>query len=125
MAFQLRDDAASAFGDSAVTGKFSGDDLRSGKRTVLLAEAVQRAKASDFAAPPAAAVRGIGTDLSEAQVRELCTVIEDVGALAAVEDHISLSPAARAAGAGDRTDQRPGPIVGLTELAGLAANRSA
>jgi geranylgeranyl diphosphate synthase type I len=37
VAFQLRDDVLGVFGDPTVTGKPSGDDLRSGKRTVLLA----------------------------------------------------------------------------------------
>ena len=47
VAFQLRDDVLGVFGDPAVTGKPSGDDLRSGKRTVLLAEAVELAEKSD------------------------------------------------------------------------------
>ncbi|MGE2713706.1 bifunctional (2E,6E)-farnesyl/geranyl diphosphate synthase [Mycolicibacterium litorale] len=123
VAFQLRDDVLGVFGDPAVTGKPSGDDLRSGKRTVLLAEAVELADKSDPAA--AALLRSsIGTDLSEAQVRELCSVIESVGALAAVEQHIELltrrslemltaAPIAQQA------------KTGLTELARLAANRSA
>lgn len=37
MAFQLRDDVLGVFGDEAATGKPSGDDLREGKRTVLIA----------------------------------------------------------------------------------------
>ena len=36
-AFQLRDDVLGVFGDPAVTGKPAGDDLREGKRTVLIA----------------------------------------------------------------------------------------
>ncbi|MGV0602849.1 polyprenyl synthetase family protein, partial [Mycolicibacterium pulveris] len=44
VAFQLRDDVLGVFGDPAVTGKPSGDDLRSGKRTVLLAEAIELAE---------------------------------------------------------------------------------
>jgi geranylgeranyl diphosphate synthase, type I len=36
MAFQLRDDILGVFGDPAVTGKPAGDDLREGKRTVLV-----------------------------------------------------------------------------------------
>ena len=36
-AFQLRDDLLGVFGDPAATGKPAGDDLREGKRTVLLA----------------------------------------------------------------------------------------
>lgn len=123
VAFQLRDDVLGVFGDPAVTGKPSGDDLRSGKRTVLLAEAVQRAEASD----PAAARQlrsGVGTELTERQVRELCAVIEDVGALAAVEAHIDLLTR-RALRVLEKARINAPARVGLTELAGLAANRSA
>ncbi|MDT5071488.1 MAG: geranylgeranyl diphosphate synthase, type [Mycobacterium sp.] len=123
VAFQLRDDVLGVFGDPAVTGKPSGDDLRSGKRTVLLAEAVQRADQSD---PLAAKLlrASIGTDLTDAQVRELCLVIESVGALAAVESRIeSLNSQALAL-----LDAAPIDVhakVGLAELARLASNRSA
>lgn len=37
LAFQLRDDVLGVFGDRAITGKPAGDDLREGKRTVLVA----------------------------------------------------------------------------------------
>ncbi|MGB3414332.1 MAG: polyprenyl synthetase family protein [Microbacteriaceae bacterium] len=37
IAFQLRDDLLGVYGDSTVTGKPSGDDLREGKRTILIA----------------------------------------------------------------------------------------
>jgi geranylgeranyl diphosphate synthase type I len=123
VAFQLRDDVLGVFGDPEVTGKPSGDDLRSGKRTVLLAEAFDRAERSDPAA--ARLLRSnVGTDLTDAGVRELCSVIESVGALAAVEDRIAMLT-------GRALDVlRQAPIndparAGLTELAGLAANRSA
>ena len=39
-AFQLRDDLLGVFGDPGATGKPAGDDLREGKRTVLLAHAL-------------------------------------------------------------------------------------
>jgi geranylgeranyl diphosphate synthase type I len=111
------------FGDPAVTGKPSGDDLRSGKRTVLLAEAITRAGESD----PAAAEllrTSIGTDLTDAQVGELCAVIESVGALRAVEDRIDMLTGRALSVLSDAPINAPAK-VGLTELAGLAANRSA
>ncbi|MDP9165489.1 MAG: polyprenyl synthetase family protein [Actinomycetota bacterium] len=123
VAFQLRDDVLGVFGDPEVTGKPSGDDLRSGKRTVLLADALERADGSD---PLAAKLlrTSIGTDLTLAQVRELCQVIESVGALAAVEDRIaSLTGQALT-----RLDAAPIDAtakIGLAELARLASNRSA
>ena len=123
VAFQLRDDVLGVFGDPAVTGKPSGDDLRSGKRTVLLAEAVERAGQSDPAA--AELIRSsIGTDLSDTQVRELRSVIESVGALAAVEDRIALLTR-RGLDVLDQASINAPARKGLTELAGLAANRSA
>jgi geranylgeranyl diphosphate synthase type I len=123
VAFQLRDDVLGVFGDPAVTGKPSGDDLRSGKRTVLLAEAVERATATD----PAAADRlrtGVGTELTDAAVRQLCDVIESVGALAAVESRIELLTN-RALGLLESAPINAPAKAGLTELARLAANRSA
>lgn len=123
VAFQLRDDVLGVFGDPAVTGKPSGDDLRSGKRTVLLAESVERAERSDPAA--ARLLRSsIGTDLTDDQIRELCSAIESVGALAAVEDRIETLTG-QALDALRRADINEPAKAGLTELAGLAANRSA
>lgn len=123
VAFQLRDDVLGVFGDPAVTGKPSGDDLRSGKRTVLLAEAVERAAGTD----PAGAERlrsRIGTELTDVEVRELCDVIESVGALAAVEARIELLTN-RALGLLASAPINAPAKAGLTELARLAANRSA
>src|SRR5918911_5486879 len=40
-AFQLRDDVLGVFGDPVRTGKPAGDDLREGKRTYLVAAALQ------------------------------------------------------------------------------------
>jgi geranylgeranyl diphosphate synthase, type I len=123
VAFQLRDDVLGVFGDPAVTGKPSGDDLRSGKRTVLLAEAVERAEKVD---PVAAKLlrTSIGTELSDAAVKELCLVIESVGALAAVEERIdTLTRRALETLSAAPIDVQA--KVGLSELARRAANRSA
>jgi len=123
VAFQLRDDVLGVFGDPAVTGKPSGDDLRSGKRTVLLAEAVERAEQSDPAAADLLRT-SIGTELSSDRVRELCEVITTVGALSAVESRIDTLTrhAVDVLNAAPIADQAK---VGLLELARLASNRSA
>lgn len=123
VAFQLRDDILGVFGDPAVTGKPSGDDLRSGKRTVLLAEAAELADRSD---PRAAALlrTSIGTELTEAQVGELREVIVGVGALAAAENRIAeLTQRALATLASAPINARA--KAGLSELARTATDRSA
>ena len=88
IAFQLRDDLLGVFGDPDVTGKPSGDDLREGKRTVLVAEALRRADATD---PDAARLLrdSLGTDLSPEQVTGLRTMITELGAVDDVERRIT------------------------------------
>jgi geranylgeranyl diphosphate synthase, type I len=86
VAFQLRDDILGIFGDPARTGKPASDDLREGKRTVLLA--ITRARAD----PRQAAVldRALGDpELDEAAAAEVRAVITSTGALAECESMIS------------------------------------
>ncbi|APE38155.1 geranylgeranyl pyrophosphate synthase [Nocardia mangyaensis] len=85
IAFQLRDDLLGVFGDPAVTGKPSGDDLREGKRTVLIAEALRRA---DPAAAEALRT-GLGTELDDEAVDRLRALLTDLGAVAEVERRIT------------------------------------
>jgi geranylgeranyl diphosphate synthase type I len=82
VAFQLRDDLLGVFGDPAVTGKPAGDDLREGKRTVLVALARQKL--------PTSAARLfdelLGDDsLDEQQIAMLQTAVRDSGAVEQVE----------------------------------------
>jgi len=49
VAFQLRDDLLSTFGDARATGKPTGGDLRQGKRTSLIERFAERAGADDRA----------------------------------------------------------------------------
>jgi geranylgeranyl diphosphate synthase type I len=82
MAFQLRDDVLGVFGDERVTGKPAGDDLREGKRTVLIAYTREEL--------PPGARRTLDEllgdpDLDESQITALQRTIEDSGALDRVE----------------------------------------
>jgi geranylgeranyl diphosphate synthase type I len=94
-AFQLRDDLLALFGDPDRTGKPSGDDLREGKRTLLVALAMQRADA----AQAALLERGLGDrTLDAAGVDGLCGVLVATGAVQRVEQRIAERAAqARAA----------------------------
>lgn len=86
MAYQLVDDLISMFGDPAVTGKPAGDDLKEGKRTVLVIEALRRLSPSDRTVLQEA----LGNpDLNDAQVTELISLIEGSGAVQAVKDRVA------------------------------------
>jgi geranylgeranyl diphosphate synthase type I len=89
IAFQLRDDLLGVFGDPMVTGKPSGDDLREGKRTVLLATALKRADVND---PDAAGFlrAKIGTNLSDDELARIRAILVDVGAVEHIERQIAL-----------------------------------
>jgi geranylgeranyl diphosphate synthase type I len=93
-AFQMRDDVIGAFGDSALTGKPVGDDLREGKPTPLLARAVALAEPAELDVLARVGAPGLGDD----EIAKIQQVIVDTGALDALESHIaSLAAAAVAA----------------------------
>jgi geranylgeranyl diphosphate synthase type I len=84
VAFQLRDDLLGAFGDPTVTGKPSGDDLRSGKHTPMLAAAL----ASGGSA--ATELRElIGTDLDDDGVERARAALRATGAPAATQARVA------------------------------------
>ena len=82
IAYQLRDDLLGVFGDPEVTGKPAGDDLREGKRTVLIALARTALPANSRALLDEL----LGDrDLDARQVEVLQSVIRDSGAIDRVE----------------------------------------
>lgn len=120
-AFQFRDDLLGVFGDSQVTGKPAGDDLREGKRTVLIAHACARAER--------AAARRLVTllgrpDLGLDEVDEARAIITASGARAAVEADITRDYEA-ALGALTDVEMHPDGRRALGSLAQLAVAREA
>ncbi|WP_309080031.1 polyprenyl synthetase family protein [Zhihengliuella sp.] len=84
-AFQLRDDVLGVFGNPETTGKPAGDDLKEGKRTELVAHALRLAapEDSDFIQTRLGA-----EDLRDDEIRRMCSILEDSGALAQTEQSI-------------------------------------
>jgi geranylgeranyl diphosphate synthase type I len=85
-AFQLRDDVLGVFGNPSTTGKPAGDDLREGKRTVLVALALDDADADQMALFE----KLFGQpDLNADGIAQLRSVIADTGAVDLVEARIA------------------------------------
>ena len=84
-AFQLRDDVLGVFGEPGATGKSSLDDVREGKRTMLVAYAEEAAGETQLAVLR----RHLGDDgLDDHGLRVVREVLTDTGALARVESRI-------------------------------------
>ena len=115
VAFQLRDDLLGVFGDPAITGKPAGDDLREGKRTVIIALA--------RAALPSGAVRLIDEllgdpALTDHQIATLQATIRDSGAVETTENIIarSVSEATSALENAPLSRSARAELIGLSDL---------
>ena len=84
-AFQLRDDVLGVFGESSVTGKPVGDDLREAKPTPLMALALQRATPAQRTV-----LERVGRDvLNAGDIASVQQAIVDSGALEEMESTIT------------------------------------
>jgi geranylgeranyl diphosphate synthase, type I len=84
-AFQLKDDILGVFGDTEVTGKPVGEDLREGKPTLLYALARERA---DGPGARLLTERFGAPDLTPDEVVALQNLFDETGARAQVEARI-------------------------------------
>ena len=119
-AFQLRDDLLGVFGDPSITGKPAGDDLREGKRTVLIAMTNERLTESQrdviskhFGKP----------DLDAHGVGLLQEIIETTGARAELEVTIDRLTEEALTAAQSNVFTQEGNVM-LVELAKIATKRS-
>lgn len=118
-AFQLRDDVLGVFGDPEVTGKPAGDDIREGKRTFLVAAALESADPHQDAV-----LRGAlgNPELSAQDVERARAVIIDTKALARTEEQIDRL-ADQASEALIHADLMNGASAVLADLATAATQR--
>lgn len=119
-AFALRDDLLGVWGDPELTGKPAGDDLISGKPTVIMSLAAEWVRGS--AARDALARVG-SPDLTSTDVTLLQQELSTEGVVAAVEDLISGHVAA-ALDALQNTFLDPEGVTQLTQMAHQIAWRN-
>jgi len=86
IAFQLRDDILGLVGSPDITGKPAGDDVREGKRTLLMVHAW---RAGDDAARRAIGAAFARPEASDAEVAVAVEAIRDTGAVDEVERRIA------------------------------------
>ncbi|WP_426006982.1 polyprenyl synthetase family protein [Paenarthrobacter sp. NyZ202] len=120
-AFQMRDDVLGVFGDPETTGKPAGDDLREGKRTVLVGFALNMASNDQAAYLDAALGK---PDLSEEEVGDIRRIMVDSGALDATESLIADLSNEAFAGL-EQLPLEELPLTALRHLAEAAVSRAA
>ncbi len=112
-AFQLRDDLLGVFGDPSVTGKPAGDDLREGKRTLLIAKANLAGSPSQRQVLDADLGR---PGMNDGDVAHLRSILEETGA----RDHVETLIEERAHAAFEALERLDIDPLCRGALAGLA-----
>lgn len=121
VAFQLRDDLLGTFGDSAVTGKSSGNDLRAGKFTSLIAESRKVLGKAEYG--PIAAALGNRT-ASDSVVETARRLLESCGAKSTVEAKLTSLISAADQALADAPLRREGKVMLEQLLDRLASRKS-
>lgn len=121
IAFQLRDDLLGVYGDPGETGKPAGDDLREGKRTVLVAFALAELGATDRA-ELAAGLEAVTTDPQ--RIERMRALLDSTAARQRVEELIA-DYAAKASAALTSSGADPQSVQVLSQLITAATSRVA
>lgn len=117
VAFQLRDDLLGMFGDTEVTGKPAGDDLREGKRTLLMSLGLSKADAAGRHAEARLLRSALGDDdIDGTTVESAREILVQVGAVSDVECRIqeltgSALDALRSAEVADQAERVLGELA--------------
>ena len=113
-AFQLRDDVLGLFGEPQRIGKSCADDLREGKRTLLMLRALQLTDA----AGRQVLERNLGApDVDDLDVRRCRDIVSASGALASVEAAIDMHVRRAVGVASTFESSARGALVQLAEMA--------
>ncbi len=116
IAFQLRDDVLSLFGDPAQTGKPFASDLMSGKRTLLLKQALSRAKP----AHKTAIAKVLGNPRAKVPaLQSALDAIRATGAVEQIEKRIATLSADALKEIGRLSPEGRALLVGATEALSL------
>ena len=118
-AYQLRDDLLGIFGDMQRTGKPAGDDLREGKRTLLLLSALQNASQLERVTLIPLIGKQNLTTTELAQARE---ILVNTGAVAEIESKIASATQDAITGLEGLPLAEPGKAM-LVQLAQILVNR--